>query len=319
MRTRAAATSDLAALVKLFQAINLAEIGRAETDEADIRQILTAPGLDLRRYSRVHEHDGRFLGFAALHIAPHAGRLRAHLAVAPTAPADLADTLLQQIETWARRHPPVAGRNHQIITLFQLPHTLAGSPLRRHGWTVVRRYSRLIIDLNRERPFLPDLPPGTRVRVAASDDDRHRLHMVLEDALAGHWNHHRRTFEEFWTNQRQRDGHDPGLWWIAEIDGAPAAALIARARPDRGWIAWLGTQRRFRGRGLGRFLLLTAFTELRERGCPMVGVDVDSANETNALGVYEAVGMRVLGQADQWQRDIDLGRPSPQTEHIAPG
>ncbi|MEU7895257.1 GNAT family N-acetyltransferase [Nonomuraea sp. NPDC049152] len=259
MQKRAATLSDLAPLAALFQAINRAEIGRVETDEADMRQILTAPGLDLGRYSCVHEHDGQLLGFAALHAAPHVGQLRAHLGVSPTAPEALADTLLRQIENWAQQHPP----------------------------------------------------SGTQVRVATSDGDRRRLHMVLEDALAGHWNHRRRTFDEFWTDQQQRGGHDPALWWIAEIDGTPVASLIARAQLDRGWIAWLGIEQRFRGRGLGRFLLLTAFAELQERGYPMVGVDVDSANETNALGVYEAVGMRVLGQADQWRRDIGLRRLSP--------
>lgn len=308
MQKRAATLSDLAPLAALFRAINRAEIGRVETDEADIRLILTAPGLDLGRYSCVHEHDGQLLGSAALHAAPHVGQLRAHLGVSPTAPEALADALLRQIEDWAQQHPPMAGRGRQVVTLFQLPHTLVGSSLRHHGWTVVRRYSRLILDLNDARPSLPDLLPGTQIRVATSDGDRRRLHVVLEDALAGHWSHHRRTFDEFWTDQQQRDGHDPSLWWIAEIDGTPAASLIARAQLDRGWIAWLGTEQRFRGRGLGRFLLLTAFAELQERGYPMVGVDVDSANETNALGVYEAVGMRVLGQADQWRRDIGHSR-----------
>ncbi|MFC7646227.1 GNAT family N-acetyltransferase [Streptosporangium lutulentum] len=129
---------------------------------------------------------------------------------------------------------------------------------------------------------------------------------MLEEALSGHWNHHRRTFEEFWADQQQRDGHDPSLWWIAEVEGTPAAVLIARSQPNRGWIAWLGTEQRYRGRGLARCLLLTAFAELKARGHHMVGVDVDSANDTNATGVYEARSMRVLGQADQWQRDINI-------------
>jgi ribosomal protein S18 acetylase RimI-like enzyme len=306
MQTRAAMMNDLAALVELFQAIDVAEIGRVETGEADIRQILAAPGLDLDRYSCLFEHDGHLLGFAALHVAPYADQLRAHLGVSPVAPASLADGLLRQIEGWAERQTATAGRDHQIVTLFQMPHALAAAALRRQDWSVVRRYSRLIIDMNGERPSLPDLPAGTQVRIAASDDDRRRLHAVLEDAMAGHWNHHRRTFDEFWTDQQQRDGHDPSLWWIAEVDGVPAAVLIARAQPDRGWIGWLGTEQRFRGRGLARHLLLTAFGALQERGHHLVGVDVDSANETNALGVYEAAGMRVLGQADQWKRDIHI-------------
>ncbi|WP_165781315.1 hypothetical protein [Streptosporangium minutum] len=52
MQIRAAMMNDLTALTELFQAIELAEIGRAGTTEADIRQILLTPGLDLERYSR---------------------------------------------------------------------------------------------------------------------------------------------------------------------------------------------------------------------------------------------------------------------------
>ncbi|WP_433359021.1 GNAT family N-acetyltransferase [Streptosporangium sp. CA-115845] len=305
MQIRAAMMNDLTALRELFQAIELAEIGRAETSEADIRQILLTPGLDLERRSRVYEKDGDILGFAALHPAPHADRLRAHLGVSPVAPDSLTDALLRQIEEWAHKQAAAAGQERESVTLFQMPQALATPALQDHGWHVVRRYSRLIIDLNGERPALPRLPAGTEIRIAAGDDDRRRLHAVLEEALSGHWNHHRRTFEEFWADQQQRDGHDPRLWWIAEVEGTPAAGLIARSQPNRGWIAWLGAEQRYRGRGLARCLLLTAFAELKARGHHMVGVDVDSANDTNATGVYEAVGMRVLGQADQWQRDIN--------------
>jgi ribosomal protein S18 acetylase RimI-like enzyme len=297
---RTATMADLPAVTELYQAIDLAEIGRVETGEADIRQILGAS--EVR--SRLFESEGRALGFAALHPAPHADQLRAHLGAAPDAPGELAGTLLRWIEDRAARRIAVAGRDHQFVTLHQWPDAVAAPALRRHGWTVVRRYSRLIADLTGERPASPDLPAGTRIRVPASEHDRRRLHAVLEEAEAGHWNHHRRTFEEFWADQRRRAGHDPDLWWLAEVGATPAAVLIARAEPDRGWIAWLGTERRFRGRGLARSLLRTAFAALRERGLPMVGVDVDSANETSALGVYQAVGMRVLGESDQWRRDF---------------
>lgn len=310
MQTRAAMMNDLAALTELFQAIELAEIGRKGTTEADIRQILLTPELDLERRSRVYEKDGDIVGFAALHSAPHADRLRAHLGVSPVAPGPLADALLRQIEEWVHKQTAAAGRERESVTLFQMPQALATPALQDHGWHVARRYSRLIIDVNGERPSLPQLRAGTEIRIAAGHDGRRRLHAVLEEALAGHWNHHRRAFEEFWADQQQRDGHDPRLWWTAEVEGIPAAVLIARSQPDRGWIAWLGTEQRYRGRGLARCLLLTAFAELKARGHHVVGVDVDSANDTNATGVYEAAGMRVLGQADQWQRDITLSRGS---------
>jgi ribosomal protein S18 acetylase RimI-like enzyme len=51
--------------------------------------------------------------------------------------------------------------------------------------------------------------------------------------------------------------------------------------------------REFRGRGLGRALLHTAFAEFRRRGLPKAGLSVDATNPTGALGLYESVGMTV--------------------------
>lgn len=169
--------------------------------------------------------------------------------------------------------------------------------LRGRGWKPVRRYTRLTADLTTELPAPADAAAGVRILAAGEPAT---VHAVIEDAVAGHWQHRPRDFADFWRDQRGIDGHDPTLWWLAEVDGRPAAALIARGAPGRAWIGWFGTREPYRGRGLGRALLLTAFAELARRGHRTVGVDVDSANETGAPGVYRAAGMRVLGEADQW-------------------
>ncbi|MFC7646226.1 GNAT family N-acetyltransferase [Streptosporangium lutulentum] len=162
MQIRAAMMNDLTALTELFQAIELVEIGRAETNKADIRHILITPELDLERRSCVYEKDGDIIGFAALHFAPHADQFRAHLGVSPVAPDSLADALLRQIEEWAQKQTATAGRERESVTLFQMPQALATPALQDHGWHVVRRYSRLIIDLNGERPSLLQLLPEPR-------------------------------------------------------------------------------------------------------------------------------------------------------------
>lgn len=52
---------------------------------------------------------------------------------------------------------------------------------------------------------------------------------------------------------------------------------------------------RTRGSGLGRVLLERLFDELRSRGIPGVHMGVDKRN-TNAIGFYEHLGFRTLGQ-----------------------
>jgi ribosomal protein S18 acetylase RimI-like enzyme len=127
------------------------------------------------------------------------------------------------------------------------------------------------------------------------------IHGVLETAIAGHWNHDRRDFENFLTDQRQRDGHDPSLWLLAELDRGPVGAVIARAPTDRAWIGWLGVLPEARGRGIATALLGTAFGRLHDRGHATVGVDVDTHNHTDAVAVYRRAGMRTVGTADQWR------------------
>ena len=56
--------------------------------------------------------------------------------------------------------------------------------------------------------------------------------------------------------------------------------------------------------GIGSFLLRLAFAEFRRRGHERVLLNVDSENETGAVGVYERAGMHVRRQWDLYQKVI---------------
>jgi ribosomal protein S18 acetylase RimI-like enzyme len=187
--------------------------------------------------------------------------------------------------------------------MFQLPRCLLYDLLTARGWTIVHSYTRLSIDLNAaDIHGRAPAPGGVRLRAATGDLDRHAVHAVLEDAMAGHWNHRRRSFTDFDHDQRQREGYDPNLWWLAEVDGMPVGAVIARDPAERAWIAWLGVLDAHRGRGIGTLLLHTAFKVLRERGHHAVGVDVDTHNTNGAVNIYKGAGMAICGTADQWRK-----------------
>lgn len=290
-------SQDLAALAELFGRVETAELGRPGTKPEDIRSLLAAPGLDLESRTRVLEaDDGRLHGFVALHPAPQPGQLRAHIIVDPEAAHDTAQALFRLLDEWIADDAP----DGAPVTTFQFPRCLLHDQLSARGWAIVHSYTRLTVDLDAVEPAEPN--SGIRLRAAAGTADQRRIHAVLEDAIEGHWNHQRRSFEEFDQDQRRREGYDPGLWWLAEVDGVPAGAVIARDPAGRAWIAWLGVLDRHRGRGIAKLLLRTAFAQLRERGHATVGVDVDTHNATAAVQVYQAAGMSVLGSADQWQR-----------------
>lgn len=303
MRWRAVKDGDIEAIFDLFGRAEDATIGRRETTRADVRDLLANPGLDVASQAMVVEsEEGRLSGLIALHPAPQAGQLRAHLILGPAdGAADTARALLHQLDAWVPQGGPDAATP---VTMFQLPNCLAHDLMVAEGWSVVHSYTRLSIDLDTTEFPEPAQPPlGVRLRAAADAADRHAVHSVLEDALAGHWNHRRRTFTEFDRDQRQRDGYDPALWWLAEVNGICAGAVIARDPSERAWIAWLGVRDAYRGRGIGTQLLRTVFRLLRDRGHHSAGVDVDTHNNAvGALNVYRAADMSERGTADQWRK-----------------
>jgi ribosomal protein S18 acetylase RimI-like enzyme len=58
-------------------------------------------------------------------------------------------------------------------------------------------------------------------------------------------------------------------------------------------VAAIGVRRPWRGRGLGRALLLHTFGEFHRRGVNRISLGVDTENPTGATKLYESVGMHV--------------------------
>jgi ribosomal protein S18 acetylase RimI-like enzyme len=299
---RAAQTSDLPGLVRLFRAEELAEIGREECTDVEMRHILGVPGVDLARRSQVAVgEDGLLHGFVMLHPAPQPGQLLVQLSVDPHPDRHaIAARLLGLAGAWVELD---RGAGDGDVSLFQLPGSLAADELAADGWQIVHSYTRMTADLPLtaaagHRP--PD--PELEIQAAASEADLAVVHAVIEDAVAGHWQHQRRNFADFLAAMLARDGHDPSLWLLARVGGRPAGAVIARVPVDRAWIAWFGVRPDFRGHGVGGTLLRTVFALLADRGHGCVGVDVDTHNETGAVEVYRRAGMDVVGTADQWAK-----------------
>jgi ribosomal protein S18 acetylase RimI-like enzyme len=123
-----------------------------------------------------------------------------------------------------------------------------------------------------------------------TEHGRRTMHRLVDTAFEDHFGHEPMSYE-VWERGASAECSDPSLYWIATVDGEPAAGLYGCRLPEVGYVDSLGTLREFRGRGLGRALLLTAFEEFRRRGVPRVSLAVDAASPTGALGLYESAGM----------------------------
>ncbi|HUA06946.1 MAG TPA: GNAT family N-acetyltransferase [Solirubrobacteraceae bacterium] len=285
---REVVAADLTAITSMFQRMDVAELGAVITEESEVGVELAEADVG----AWVATTSEAVAAFGSLRRRPWGDELRAHLSFAPGADAAVS-VILDRIAEEGVRVGATA------ITLWQLADGIASVHLREHGWEPVYTYARLALGLvGRQQP---KIAPAVVVDAASDVAGRKLVHEVIDDAVTGHWDHRHLSFEQFDEAQAAREGHDPALWYLAWVDDEPAGGVIARTPGQSGLIAWLGTLERFRGRGVATALLTAVFAELDKRRMPRVYVDVDPANATNAMAVYERVGMRQQFRMTQWR------------------
>lgn len=160
------------------------------------------------------------------------------------------------------------------------------------GYHEVRRFYDMAIALTQPTPE-PSLPDGPAIETFTEQDAR-AFHDALNEAFEDHWEHHPQPFEQWWEQKQAAPDYDPTLWYLIR-DGDEVAATV-RNDPERnggGYVGAIGVRRPWRGRGLGKALLLHTFAEFQRRGKTRVTLGVDAENPTGATKLYEGVGMHV--------------------------
>ena len=285
-------------VVALLRAVEEADSGEAEWGEPQLRDHWAK--IDLERDAWLIEDDGRVAGYADFEVRP-AGRLMADGYVHPELKGrGIGSTILRITEEEARkRMEEIDGR----VYLQNATTADAASLYEPHGYSTVRRFRRLAIDLD-VQPAIPELP-GVVLRPLQPGEERD-VHALLEHAFAEHWEHHAREFDEYARETFARDDFDPTLCVVAEADGTRTGASLNwwKEVGDWGWIGTVGVLSAARGRGIGAALVLASFAEFWRRGERRVALGVDAQNETGALRLYERLGMRTLWEAPIWQKEL---------------
>jgi mycothiol synthase len=171
------------------------------------------------------------------------------------------------------------------------------------GGTIIRRFYRMLIDLTvTPLPAMPSLPDGVAIRpMAPTEADRRTVHRIVDTAFIDHFGHEPHAYEGWVRGVLNGSCPDPSLYWLATVDGEPAATVYNSARATTGHVDTLGTLREFRGKGLGRALLLTSFAELASRGFTRITLGVDATSVTGALALYESVGMHIENEGWRYE------------------
>jgi mycothiol synthase len=279
---------DAKDVLDLVVLCDIAEIGEPEYTIDDAEE-------DIARATHrgwvARDSDGVLQGYCWVEKRSNNTVVIADALIRPGGDPALAQRLLDQVRSAASEiHPDLA------LHMFAVPtNRMKTRLLEAAGATVVRHFWRMTIDLPESpAPVVPALSPGVELRVAdRGEADLRAVHQVINTAFLDHFGSQSSSYEDWAPTHTLGAFGDFTLWWLVTVDGEPAAAQLAGWYQDEGGhIADLGTLPAYRGRGLGRLLLLTAFAEFHRRGERRVNLGVDASNPTGAVPLYESVGMR---------------------------
>lgn len=137
--------------------------------------------------------------------------------------------------------------------------------------------------------------PVRGLTITATDDTR-AVHAVFNKGFEDHWGYVSLTHDDWLPVERTLAGHDPSLWFLAEIDRTPAAAMTLSRRLEADGVMYvqeLATLRGYRHRGIASALLAHAFDVTAREGLGELSLHVDSENTHDAPSVYRKAGLEV--------------------------
>lgn len=284
LTSRPLTAADARAVYETMAAQEVADLGRAEIEEADIVGDWQRPSFVVEEQT-VGVFDGdRLVGYAEFSRPD-----RGDAAVRP-------ELRGRGIGTWLAHAMQALARRHGAAAVgMPVPEGSAGDRLLAAlGYHV--RWTSWVLKLPAgatiaERP----LPDGYAVH-AADPAAYEEVHGVVEDAFLEWSERDREPFADFEASILRRPGFEPWqLRVVTDPTGAVVAAGVVQMYDGDGeseaFISRLATRRDQRGRGLAQALMVDTFAVAREHGAEVSGLSTDS--RTGALGLYEKVGMTV--------------------------
>ncbi|WP_412538448.1 GNAT family N-acetyltransferase [Longispora sp. K20-0274] len=273
---------DVPDILVMLHASDIASIGAPEFDEAQVRDILAAPDFDPALDAwLVRDADGRVVCLG--YLEPEESSVFCEVYRHPDSVGDAHRPVLDLLLARCAERTREAGLSELVVRGGGVPGSeewwlaaLAGA-----GFAFEYQSARMTRELTGTEQA-PTPPSGVVVRPMAVEE-LGGFHAVMVEAFA--------------TARRPYTPDDTGQWddcLVCEVDGEWAAALRStdqRADRGEGWVKLLGVRPAYRGRGLGRLLLETAFAGHAARGRTATGLGVDTSNPTGAYQLYQSVGM----------------------------
>ena len=312
-------------LTDLLRAHERAGRGWATGSEDDV--LVEVHGLEMRENVVVRDTDGVIRAWGSVHDRAVGRMLYVHIvdrALDDAVARRCSDVLFEWAHAQARQVGAERGLEVQQIDTgaFQ-------DDERQHAWLAAAGFecvrtwwqmSRSVI--SEEAELVPDpdgwSKDGVEFRLVRreaggmpDEADLRAVHDVLEGAFTDHFNSAEETFDEFIHRLREDPGHRWDHWWLAEVDGEAAGALVGTVSesskgPDGSYVSYLGVLETARGRGVAKGLLRTIIADAAARGRDRVGLEVDADSPTGADGLYVAMGWGTKYITESWHKDVPV-------------
>lgn len=192
----------------------------------------------------------------------------------------------------------------------------AETTLEEAGYKPIRNSYDMRIDME-QAPVVPQLADGFSIHTYRGEADFEPFVRAFTNSFCDHFGWVEQPFEKYvedfehWFTTDEL--FDPELFFFVvddatgEIAGYALGLKEEHGDPSVGYIELVGVLREYRRRGLAQFLLYYAFNEYWKRGQKSVMLGVDAGSLTNAVALYEKVGMHIYHQYVRYEKLIRDG------------
>ncbi len=308
---RHAHLDDAPAVADLINACEMLDLGTPNTSAHALRRIWRSPDHQPENSLLVVAPDGSLA--AALERYPEG----AHLVefdgyTLPSARGlGIGSALLDRIEADARERAHLEKADAvRLTTGVWSVNTSARDLLERHGYTLVRRWERMLIEMT-EAPPPPSLPEGVTIRAFVPGQDDRAFAEAMEEAQVDEWGHIPLTGEQWrYYHVESMPNLDPSLYFVAEeggqIIGGALCSWERPGEPEVGHVRYLAVRRPWRTRGVGMAIVRSIFATFYARGKRKVGLGVDADSPTHANALYHRAGMRAISTTCLYDKTLTI-------------
>jgi mycothiol synthase len=285
---RPARRDDLAAVVAVMNAVDVATLGEPDTTEADIGAGWAESDFDLASDAVVAEEAGTIVGYGEVYVRGESGICDVDVYVHPDAGDDVRRGVFDAVMERGEQTKP------GTTLATWLPDGDPSVPLYAEaGFEGSRRFLRMRMELTDPVEIGPE-PDGIRLASARAGVDEPVVHDVLVEAFAHHVRPMTSSWERFAEQHLQHPNFNAELWGVAWDGDQAVGALNLFDHGDIGMIRYVGVRNGYRERGIGSALLRRGLAALQARGQTRVDLGVDLDDEVGAARLYERIGFRTL-------------------------